>query len=160
MAPRPAQAAVWHDVSRRLAQHQVASATHALSDVYAEKRRALDELTHGIEPAEGQVGVIAEISGRPAALDLVSRPEVFADLLPRLLSGYALQSLRAPISPASKSLAEEFLAMVRNSSRRWRPTPGMGDAFALDASGARGCGLTVADESIALSAFPVSGQAT
>lgn len=156
-ASRRAQATVWQEVTTRLAEHDVDSASYALSDLYGAKRAALEQITAGIEPVEGQVGVVVEVSGRPTALDLVSRPEVFADLFPRLLAGYALQALHATLARPSQALAEEFLEIVQRSSHRAVLTPGIGEAFALQDSRVHGCGLSASEELIALSAFPAKG---
>jgi hypothetical protein len=109
---------------------------------------------------DGQLGAVVQIAGEPVALDLVSRPEVFADLLPRLLDGYALQALQTmnatvpPRMTASDEAAVDFFELVLNSRRRWIPTPGMGDAFTPTRRRVNGCGLRADRELIALSAFP------
>lgn len=153
-APRPQQPAVWADVGARLAEHDVVSASAALSDVYDAKRPALEAITQLIRPEEGQVGTIVELSGRPVVLDLVSRSEVFADLLPRLADGYALQALHARETKPSRRAAQVYLEAVLASRRRWLSTPGMGDAFGLTGGRVDGCGLIAEGELVALSAFP------
>lgn len=156
-APRPAQAAVWGGVGRTLAHHETTSASMALTDVYHARRCELDRLTRDLPVLEEQVGAIVEIAGRPVALDLVSRAEVFADLVPRLADGYALKALRAPTGHPSEQAAEAYLQDVLSAPRRWLPTPGMGEAFAPSARDLQGCGLTVDGELVALSAFPAEG---
>lgn len=148
------QTLTWRDVDARLSMHGVASPSMALTDVYDAKRVPIDELKSAIESVDGQVGAVVEVSGRPVALDLISRAEVFADLLPRLAEGYALQGLHAPARRPSREAAESFLREALTTPRRWIPTPGMGDAFALCGDRGDGCGLTVARELITLSAFP------
>jgi hypothetical protein len=155
---RPDQGEVWGAVSARLTAHGVASASGALSDVYEAERARLDELKDQIHSLEDQVGVVAEIGGRPVALDLTSRAEAFADLLPRLVDGYALLAMNvltpgARIDP-SDSAALDFFEKTISSRRRWLPTPGMGDAFALTRRSIHGCGLRAEGELVALSAFP------
>lgn len=151
---RADQGEVWHAVSSRLAAHGVASASSALSDVYRAKRPALDELRRAVQHTPDQVGAVVEVSSRPVALDLTSRPEVFADLLPRLADGYALQALAAPEGKPSERAAHGFLNAVIEAPRRWLPTPGMGDGFAISQKGVDGSGLTASGELVALSAFP------
>jgi hypothetical protein len=92
-APRPEQGEVWREVGERLVAHGVESASFALSDIYDAKRSALAELNHAVHAEDGQVGVVVEISGRPVALDLVGRSEVFADLLPRLANAMRCRRL-------------------------------------------------------------------
>ena len=77
-------------MSDRLECLDVDSPSAAMHDAYKDKRSDLDELVRIVRPLGGQVGAVAEVSGRPVALDLVSRPDAFAELLPRLAQGYAL----------------------------------------------------------------------
>jgi hypothetical protein len=157
---RPEQHEVWHEIEQRLESHGVTSASAAFTDLFAARRAELDGLKRPIRPMDGQLGAVVEIAGEPVALDLVSRPEVFADLLPRLLDGYALQALQtlnaavAPRMAPSDEAALDFFELVLTSRRRWIPTPGMGDAFTPTRRRVSGCGLQADRELIALSAFP------
>jgi hypothetical protein len=158
--PRPEQHEVWHEVEQRLECHGVASASAAFTDLFDAKRAPLDELKRPIRPVDGQLGAVVEIAAEPVAFDFVSRPEAFADLLPRLLDGYALQALQAlnaivppPMTPSDEA-ALDFFELVLTSRRRWIPTPGMGDAFTPTRRRVNGCGLRADRELIALSAFP------
>lgn len=160
---RPEQTEVWREVDERLRVHQVASPSAAFTDLFDAKRSALDDLTQPVRALDGQIGAVAEIAGSPVALDLVSRPRVFADLLPRLASGYALQALEARHTTrfgtggTSNLAAQEFLDAVLSAGRRWLPTPGMGDAFVPMGPRITGSGLRAEGELIALSAFPAMG---
>jgi hypothetical protein len=158
--PRPEQSEVWHEVDQRLERYGVTSASAAFTDLFDAKRAALDELKRPIRPMNGQQGAVVEIAGEPIALDLVSRPEVFGDLLGRLLDGYALQALQTldaaePLRmQPSDEAALDFFELVLTSRGRWIPTPGMGDAFTPTRRRVNGCGLRADRELIALSAFP------
>src|SRR3954469_14208191 len=87
---RADQAQVWGEVRSRLADHKIASASGALSDVYDGRRDSIGMLVEAVSHVDGQLGAVAQVSGRPIALDLVSRSGVFAALLPRLVRGYSL----------------------------------------------------------------------
>ncbi len=143
----------------RLAAHGVNSPSAALTDIYEVKRPWLDQVKHAIRPHEGQVGAVVEVDGRPLALDLVSRHDVFADLLARLVDGYALLAgtPRAAGVGSSHTAALAFYEKTMSSRSRWLPTPGMGDAFALTRRSIHGSGLRAEGELIALSAFPAVG---
>ena len=160
--PRPDQVEVWEEIETRLEVHGVAAPSRAFTDLFDARRPALGQLTEPIRALDGQLGAVAEIAGQPIALDLVSRPDVFADLLPRLADGYALQALELsdtsdlPRARQGNDAAEEFLENVIRSRRRWTPTPGMGDAFVPTRRGIVGCGLRAERELVALSAFPAS----
>lgn len=84
-------------------------------------------LADHIEPAAGQVGALACIGDAPIALDVVSRPEVFAALHDRVVRGYALDALsahRARGQVADPTVAGAFLARALTASRRPVRTPG------------------------------------
>ena len=155
-APRADQDEVWSEVSVRLSQHGVSSQSSALADVHRAKRHALDKLRAAIIHVPGQLGAVVEISGRPVALDLVGHEEVFAELLPRLTDGYALQALNALVDRPRRRAAQGFLTAVLEAPRKSLATPGRGDAFALSQKGLEGSGLTAERELVALCAFPAA----
>ena len=159
---RPEQIEVWEEIEARLELHDVAAPSRAFTDLFAAKRPALDQLTEPIRAMDGQLGAVAEIAREPVALDLVSRPDVFAELLHRLAGGYALQALEfsymidPPPAGHDDDAAEEFLEQALRSRRRWVATPGMGDAFVPTRRWITGCGLRAERELVALSAFPAN----
>jgi hypothetical protein len=155
---RSDQGEVWANVAGRLADHRVASASAAMSDVFDGRRGDLAELSGGVYHVEGQVGALACVAGAPVALDLVSRPQVFAALLGPLAQGYALDALGAPEAVARTAPAAEFLQAALNGARHERPTPGMGRAFGVRESVLVGAGLEHKGELVQLSAFPADGR--
>ena len=92
--------------------------------------------------------------GVPVALDLVSRPDVFAPLVGPLVQGYALDALGGSEEVARLAPAQDFLRSALAAARRERPGPGMGRAFGLDEGTLVGAGLEHDGELIQLSAFP------
>jgi hypothetical protein len=135
----------------------VASASAAMSDLYDRRRGDLGELAGAVRHVDGQVGALACVAGQPVALDLVSRPEVFAVLLGPLAQGYALDALGAHEEVARTAPAVAFLYGALGAARRERPRPGMGSAFSLHDSELVGAGLEHDGELIQLSAFPAEG---
>ena len=125
-----------------------------MSDVYDHHRRDIDRMAHAVRPVDGQIGAVAQVAGRPVALDLVSRPDVFAHLLPRLAQGYALEALGEPDADADEQAAAAFAGEALHAPRAPQRTPGMGLAFGIVAPGVVGGGLTAGDELVQLCAFP------
>ena len=89
----------------------------------------------------------------------MSRADVFADLLPRLAQGYALEALGAPDAEADERSASAFVDEAFHAPRAPQPTPGMGRAFGIVAPGVVGGGLTAGDELVQLCAFPEEQRA-
>jgi hypothetical protein len=154
---RADQGEVWSTVAGRLADHGVASASGAMSDLYDGCRGDLADLSRAVHHVEGQVGAVACVAGMPVAFDLVSRADVFAALLGPLAQGYALDALGAPEEVARTAPAAEFLHAALAAARRDRPSAGMGRAFGLDEPALVGAGLEHDDELVQLSAFPAEG---
>jgi hypothetical protein len=148
------QGEVWASVAGRLADHDVASTSAAMSDLYEGRRGGLGELSGVVHHVEGQIGALACVAGVPVALDLVSRSEVFATLLGPLAQGYALDALGAPEAVARTAPAADFLRSALGAVRCERPTPGLGCAFSVRDSVLVGAGLEHKDELVQLSAFP------
>ena len=155
---RADQGEVWSAVAGRLAYHGVDSNSAAMSDLYERRRGDLGELSGVVRHVDDQVGAVACVAGVPVALDLVSRPEVFAALLGPLAQGYALDALGAPEAVARTGPATDFLHSALGAARHERPTPGMGSAFGLRDPALVGAGLEHDGELIQLSAFPADGR--
>ena len=135
-AGRVNQNEVWAEVSGRLAEHGVYSDSEAMSDLYERRRTDLDPLGRAIRHVDGQIGALACVSGQPVALDLVSRAEVFAALLPALAQGYALDALGGTEPEPDPRQAEYFLRSALAPPRRERRTVGLGRAVVLGTRGA------------------------
>jgi hypothetical protein len=138
-----------------MVEHDVASQSAAMSDVFDHRRGDLDSLGRGIRHLDGQVGAVAAVAGRPVVLDLVSRAEAFACLLPRLAQGYALDALDSPESEPDGEAAEAFLRDALRAPRLETRTAGMGNGLAIGSPALLGSGLEHSGELIQLSAFPV-----
>jgi hypothetical protein len=59
----------------------------------------IEDLSGHFATVPGQCGALVGVGGRPVCLDAVSRAEVFVELWPRLLDGYAADALGAPTGP-------------------------------------------------------------
>jgi hypothetical protein len=151
---RPDQGEVWCEVGGRLAGHGVHSASAAMSDLYDGRRGELEKLGRVVRHVDGQVGAVACVAGIPVAVDLVSRFDVFAALLPPLAQGYALDALGARERAPDAELANDFLRGALAAPRTHRPTPGLGVAVELGARALVGAGLEHERELVQLSAFP------
>ena len=102
----------------------------------------------------GQCGALVGIAGRAVCLDAVSRADVFADLWPRLLTGYAADAIDAPAGrPIPRRHFIGLLHLLGSLPLSHAPSVGLGS----DVRGATGdlelTGLVHANEIIQLSAY-------
>jgi hypothetical protein len=124
-----AQPGVWNALHERAADLHVASPTGASSDLYRARRHELRALEDAFPAEPGQCGAILGLESG-MCLDLVSRPDAFARLWPKLRAGYLLDALGQldgkGVSPASRARVPRLdrqsraLASAVGGSRRRR----------------------------------------
>ena len=88
------------------------------------------------------------------SLDLVSRPDAFARLWPKLRAGYlldALEGLDGKLVPADEIRA--FVDAIGGADEARQPSAGLGADVRLRGEGVIGSGLELDGELIQLSAF-------
>lgn len=113
-----------------------------MHDIYDGRRDRLAEFCDAVQLRDGQSGALALVAGRPAVLDHVSRPEVFAALHAPLVQGYALDALEAR-DDAPTDVSEAAVSFLRR---------------VLEARISEHDGIGHGDELIQLTAFPDQEQ--
>ena len=163
IAGRPAradQSAVWQEVSSMALDHGIDSPTGASHDVFEGHRQLLDQMCGGIPLQARQLGSIAAIDGTMCVLDVVSRPDVYASLHPRLAQGYALDALATPTGSnggAEVATARGFALLATDAAiEHRRQSVGLGEEIRFASGVVSGSGLVFEDELIQLTVFPGS----
>jgi hypothetical protein len=148
-----AQAEVWdavHDKARRMSVH---SPTRASSDIYRTYERDLRALEDAFPAQPGQCGAVLGI-GESLCLDLVSRPDAFVRLWPKLRAGYLLDALEhLGGKPTSTEEVGAFLGALHGSLRSRQQSAGLGEDVRLRGERVIGSALELEGELIQLSAF-------
>ena len=148
-----AQGEVWDAVREKSARMRVHSPTGASSDIYRSYKRDLRSLESAFPAQPGQCGAVLGI-GKDICLDLVSRPDCFGRLWPKLRAGYLLDALeRLDGQPTPHSAIEAMLAAVRQAEETRQPSAGVGEDVRLRSQHVIGSGLQLKGELIQLSAF-------
>lgn len=155
MEERADQGQVWSAVAERSATLGVRSPTGASSEAFDRHRDRLRASASAINLREGQIGMIFQVGGTVLTLDLVSRPEVFADLHAPLVQGYCLDALgrNTPARVNGTVKADRFLSKVAGNRIFENDGIGMGRGFRFENDRAVGSGLVSGDELIQLSVF-------
>ena len=165
-----AQGPVWSAVGALGSSLGVHSRTGAMDEVYDRHAETLEDWIARFPCAEGQVGLLALLDGRPLGVDVVGSPEFYARLHERILGGYCMDALswrgradahRGIDGPAADAnhgpdllaAADRFLAEVGSAARGVAPTAGKG-TYRLLSGAAIGAELADADRLVHLSAFP------
>ena len=148
-----AQAEVWDAVHEKATLMSVDSPTGASSDIYRAYRRDIRALEDAFPAQPGQCGAILGL-GDDMCLDLVSRPDAFVRLWPKLRAGYLLDALvRLDGTPTPFAVLPTFLSWVATAEGTKQPSAGLGDDLRLRSELVIGSGLELDGELIQLSAF-------
>ena len=155
MVARADQSAVWEEVadkSRRLAAD---SATGAMHDIYEGRRSRLEEFSAAVRRRDGQCGTLVAIGGALAAVDFVSRADVFAALHGPLVQGYALDAIEAvDASVPSLDEAQAFVDQIAEAQITVADGIGLGLDTRFATGRVAGAGLIAGGELLQLTAFP------
>jgi len=148
-----AQSEVWDAVHQKAMLMSVDSPTGASSDIYRAYRRDLRALEDAFPAQPGQCGAILGL-GDDMCVDMVSRPDAFARIWPKLRAGYLLDALqRLDKKPTPFAVLPTFLSCVAAAEQSRQPSAGLGDDLRLRSELVIGSGLELESELIQLSAF-------
>jgi hypothetical protein len=157
MEARANQQAVWSEVNDRAAMLRAATPTASINDVFETRRSDLRQMTAAIPAHDGQIGSLLQIGAEIRALDLVSRPDAYADLHVSLVQGYALDGLTPEtITLTAKSAepkAKEFISQVTATQVHEGDGIGLGRDFRFESEVLLGSGLVSGSELIQISVF-------
>lgn len=148
-----AQSEVWAEIGEKQVRMDVHSPTGANRDTFEAFEAPLRGLEEAFPLEQGQCGAVLAIGG-DLCLDIVSRPDAFARLWPKLRSGYLLDALeRLDQRPARMEQVHGFLDEVTDAVTTRGPSAGIGNDVRLRGPGVVGSGLELEGERIQLSAF-------
>ncbi len=158
------QDAVWRDVGLLLEDAGVNSPTSAMSDAFLQRSEHLDIYRKAFPLLEGQAGLIVVSNGRVASLDVLSRPEVYADLHGKLVRSHSIEALsgwrRATSAPNDETdparLVSAFLDDARQGKEEVFPSRGAGQDHRLRGVDTAGSALVVDEAAVHLALFPRS----
>ena len=155
MEERANQSEVWESVALHSASLGVHSPTGASSDAFDTHRDRIRASASEIKLREGQIGMVFQVGDRIETLDLVSRPDVFADLHAPLVQGYCLDALGRDARPQVDGIryADRFLRKVAGNRIFENDGIGLGRGFRFENDRAVGTGLVTGEELVQLSVF-------
>ncbi len=87
------QRQVWVDIDEMMGDMKVGSQTAAMSDIFAEKEKSLDDLIKNFSPDDKQVGFLVALDGRIIGCDCFGSQRILHKLFDKLLRSYAIEAL-------------------------------------------------------------------
>jgi hypothetical protein len=127
---RSNQAEVWEEVSARISNAKIRTATQDYSAFEARAARDAGEALNHFQRRTGAVGVVGFIGARIVGCDILPNPGVFAQYFDQLVRSYSLDGGYSKSGPARDvNYAEEsgrFLARLRDAETKSFASPGLG----------------------------------
>ncbi|MBD3402326.1 hypothetical protein GF420_05480 [candidate division GN15 bacterium] len=160
---RSDQGAVWDEVSDLQARADLHSPTGAMRDVYESRREKLEKYCEAFPIAPDHNGLLVMIDGIAAGLDIVSRPEAFLRIGPKLIKSYAMEALLTRGAAKKKGTGERglrFLERVVSAEGRSYRSVGHGQDHRFSSPHVVGSALTYRKTVIHAAFFPTDGTAS
>jgi len=157
------QNAVWAGVDRILDGHGADAPSRSYADLAAQDSRPLTGLAATVEPAPGQVGVIACVAGRVSCADMFEAPEVLASMWTGLVASYqaeAAMSDTKPLGARSDAAARRWFRSIAAGSPSVGPQLGAGSHLTVVAPDLEAAALVHEGRIVHLSAFPAHESAS
>ena len=157
---RSHQGEIWADIQGLQEVAGVASRTHAMHDVYSERQEKLAGVERAFQRLDGQVGGVFMVDGKVVGLEVVSRPEVYADVHAKLVRSYALEALlrRTTEAPAEAQPAlRAFLERLPECTSEAFPAVGAGQDLRMEGNGMLGSALAVDGHPVHMALFASEG---
>lgn len=165
---RSDQHEVWSEVQRISDTLHTRSETMAMADTYEAGRDDLDPIVRTLEPlvtsaSADTVGTVVFLGGTFVCLDLLQPAKRFAALYPKLIRGYALESLvyeRSAPKPSgiysfdAEATTYRLFAEIVTAGVDEQPAADLGYDVRLETERVSASGLCWQDDLIQLSVFP------
>jgi hypothetical protein len=149
MGYRSDQGKVWAGISDLEMKAKVMSSTHAMRDVYENKRSELDGYLKSFELKPGQRGMLVFIDGDIAGMDIVSKGKAYRIYQDKLLRSYCIHALynsKQDKSEPDPARAREFLERISSCRESKYKSVGRGDDYRFEGKGFTGAALEVEGE--------------
>jgi len=151
------QGEVWADVEKLSQDLNAHSPTHAMKDAFDQRAEDFDSYVRALPYPEGSRGIVATISGRFVAIDVLDRPDTFKQIWNRLVTGYAIDALRRR-NQDHKTFTEKNARSILDSISDCRVSVfdavGLGKELRFESDQVLGQTLVVEDSLLHMSFFP------
>jgi hypothetical protein len=159
------QGDVWGRISHRVALSGAQAPTAAMADVFGARHKDVQDYVGALRPVEGQAGAVFAIGGRLAGVEWFDAPATLHELLPKIVSSYALDAAfaplpraAAPVPPVGPDAVRDWVGRLNAHQPQEHDTVGLGEALRWDAPGMTAAGLLLDTRLIHFVGFPVEDE--
>ena len=132
---RSDQGEIWEQIDALGESAGVCSDTAAMRDIFADKDHEFGECLQVFARVEGQVGLVFAVDGAVVGMDLVSRPDAYAEVHNKLVKSYVIDSALGNGTAESsvlKKTVTQFVGKLTSCSETSFPSVGCGTDYRYD----------------------------
>ncbi|HOL32563.1 MAG TPA: hypothetical protein PK052_11345 [Anaerohalosphaeraceae bacterium] len=151
------QVEVWREVDKLCCDLRANAPTRAMKDVFDQRANDCNSYIRALPYPEGVRGVMAAVSGRFAAMDVLDKPAAFQRIWNRLVSGYAMDALRRKDKehkPFTEKSAQFIMDSISDCQVSVFDAVGLGQELRFESPLILGQALVVQDCLVHISVFP------
>ena len=151
------QGEVWDDVENLVHDLDAHAPTRAMKDAFDQRADDFGSYVRALPYPEGTRGVMAAISGRFVAMDVLDRPDAFKQIWKRLVTGYAMDAMRRrslDYKPFTEKSAKFFIDSIGDCEVSEFDATGLGKELRFESDQVLGQALVVEDSLVHMSVFP------
>jgi len=149
------QREIWGQINALHQKTETDSRTSAMRDAFEHRRSDIDGFVDYFAVVPEQNGMIVFVDGEVVGMDILSRPDAFARVAPRLLKSYAMEAVTTGIVNGEEATEELALKFLRDTFAEPRIYPSTGEGYdhRFDSGNVVGSALVVDDTVIHASFF-------
>ncbi len=160
------QVDVWDRISHRVALSGAHAPTAARADLFEARHKDVEDYVGALRPLDGQAGAAFAIGGRLAGVEWFDAPATLHNLLPKIVSSYALDAALTPAGRAAATSQEIGHDTVRAWLERLSARPpqthetvGLGQTLRWEAPDMTAAALLVEMRLVHFVGFPLQDEA-
>lgn len=159
---RSDQVRIWSDVQRLLERTNTDFSTNAMKDAIDGRRDLIDGYSTRFTFQPGQTGMVVFVEGLPSGIEYCSRPEVFQEVMPRLITSYAFEAIidvdvnDRPEVMVGLDEGQTFLDSIKALDIETYQSVGLGTDIRFRDSNVSGSAVIHVPEVIQLSAYAIA----
>ncbi len=149
------QGAVWDAIRDQSEAARIESPTAAMRDVHEARREDLETWLGHFPLLPDQRGILVMLNGEVAGMDMVSRPEAFRVLHPKLVKSYIMDAIleKPSRTKVAAMAAEKFLHDIGTCEVQKFPSVGYGEDYRFQGKYITGSALIYEDVAIHMAFF-------
>lgn len=154
---RSDQQKVWSDIDNLFHRTRTDSYTRAMKSAMDSKEKELQAYTNAFSWKKGQSGIVVFVDGKLSGLEMCSRPEAFAAVMPKLIASYSFDAIVSTNQPETTKPDigdyHRFMDAMQRCQHETYDSIGLGNDIRFEDITISGTSLVYKNEVVHLAAY-------